>query len=68
MKILQFDPSIKYDTYRYTTWIKLIGLTYNIRVNVLLIANDTLYTLDNKEVDFTTLLRSNIIIDKHFFK
>ena len=40
--ILQFDESIKLDEFQYTAWRKLIGLHYNIWVDVLLISNNEL--------------------------
>jgi hypothetical protein len=64
MKILQFDVAIAMDSYRYTAWRKFLGEMYEIRVDVLLISDNKLFKLDGKEIDFATLSRSNIIVDK----
>ena len=64
--ILQIDPSIKDDKYKYTIWRKFIGKIYNIRVDVLLISDDNLYTLKNEKVNFDDLKRSNIVIDRQY--
>jgi len=45
---------------------KVIGKVYNIRVEVLLIYDDTLYTLDGREILFDSLKRSKIWIDKQY--
>ena len=66
MKILDFDHDIEYDEFTYTAWRKFLGETYNIRVDVLLIKNNMLYTLTGETVDFNTLERSNIIVDKKY--
>lgn len=65
-KILQFDNEIEFDEYHYTAWRKVIGEKYDIYVDVLLIKDGKLYTLDCMEVDFDTLGRSDVIIDKKF--
>lgn len=65
-KILQFDYSIKFDQYQYTTWRKLIGEIYGIHVDVLLISDDELVTLNGKTVNFNQLGRSEIVIDKKY--
>jgi protein associated with RNAse G/E len=36
-KILQFDMDIEFDKWRYTAWSKVLGKSYDIRVEVLLI-------------------------------
>ncbi len=64
--ILQLSELIKFDTYKYTAWRKFIGETYNINVEVLLINNHKLYTLDNKEIEFSELGRSNITVDRKY--
>lgn len=66
-KILQFDNEIEFDEYHYTAWRKVIGKKYGIYVDVLLIKDEKLYTLDCIEVDFDTLGRSNVIVDKNFW-
>lgn len=65
--ILQLDESIKFDNFKYTAWRKLIGETYNIWVDVLLIDDDkSLYTLNGTVVEFASLQRSSVIVDKSF--
>lgn len=64
--ILQFDESIKFDGFKYTAWRKLIGIHYNIWVDVLLISNNILVTLDGKTVDFSELGRSTVVVDKKY--
>lgn len=64
--ILQFEESIKFDHYKYTAWRKLIGEIYNIYVDVLLIHDNSLYTLNNENIDFNKLKRSSKIIDKNY--
>lgn len=66
MKILDFDHDIEYDEFTYTAWRKFLGETYNIRVDVLLIKNNILYTLNGETVDFNTLERSDIVVDKKY--
>ena len=70
--IIQFDKSIKYDNFKYTTWRNFIGQTYNIYVNVLLIDVKTrkLFTLNNKEIKFESLKRNNdcVIQSKYLAK
>jgi hypothetical protein len=66
MKILQFDMSIEFDEYRYTAWRKVIGITYGIRVDVLLINDSKLFTLEGKEIDFGSLGRSDVWVDKKY--
>lgn len=60
------DLSISNDNYKYTMWRRIVGKTYGIQVDVLLIIEDTLYDLDGYEVPFTTLERSSITVDKKF--
>lgn len=65
-RIIDFDHDIEMDNYRYTAWRKVIGVEYNIRVEVYLIHNMQLYTLDGKLVDFDNLGQSNILVDSKF--
>ena len=65
-KILQFDNEIEFDEYHYTAWRKVIGKKYGIYVDVLLIKDGKLYTLDCVEIDFDTLGRSDVMVDKKF--
>ena len=65
-KILDIDHKIEFDNYRYTAWRKVLGKSYNIRVEVYLIKNEKLYTLKGEEVDFNKLGRSDILVDKKF--
>jgi adenylate cyclase class 2 len=65
-KILQFDETIKLDSLKYTAFRKLLGITYNIYVDVLLICDDKLYTLQNEIIDFADLERSNVVVDKKY--
>jgi hypothetical protein len=65
MSILQFDMSIEFDQWRYTAWRKVLGVMHGIRVDVLLISSHRLFTLDGVEVDFDSLGRSDIWIDKN---
>ena len=65
-RILQFDLLIEFDNWRYTAWRKVLGQTYNIRVDVLLIDGNELFTLEGKEVLFEDLQRSDIWIDKEY--
>ena len=64
--ILQFDISIEFDIWRYTAWRKVIGVSHEIRVDVLLIQDNKLYTLEGQNVDFNSLGRSTVLIDKEF--
>ena len=64
--ILQIDLSIKIDKYRYTAWRKVIGITYGIRVDVLLICNNNLYKLNGEKVCFEYLGRSDVNVDKQY--
>ena len=64
--ILKFDYNIEFDMFRYTAWRKVLGQTYGIRVDVLLIKDDKLYTLSGKEKKFSDLGRSEHLIDKQF--
>jgi hypothetical protein len=64
--ILQLDLSIKDDQFRYTAWRKVIGITYNIRVEVLLINNNQLFKLDGSEVLFNDLGRSTVNVNKEY--
>lgn len=64
--ILQFQESIKLDPFKYTAWRKLIGQTYNIRVDVLLIGNDSLMKLDGSTVNFEELERSQVVVDQKY--
>lgn len=66
MKILDFDFDIESDEFTYTAWRKFLGKTYNIRVDVLLIKNGMLYTLSGNIIDFKTLGRSQILVDKKY--
>lgn len=65
MDILQFDMSIELDEWRYTAWRKVLDVKNNIRVGVLLIWDDKLFTIEGKAIDFNSLGRSNIWIDKN---
>ena len=64
--IIQLSESIKFDDYQYTVWRKFIGKVYNIRVDVLIIYDNKLYTLDNQIIEFNSLGRSNVIVDKKY--
>ena len=66
LKILKFDYSIEFDNYHYTAWRKVIGEIYGIYVDVLLIKESKLYTLDCKEIMFETLQRSDCVVDKKY--
>ena len=50
----------------YTAWRKLIGTEYDTRVNVFLIDDDHLITLDNREIDFNSFKRSNKVIHNKY--
>lgn len=66
-QLLQLDVSIKCDPYRYTAWRSLIGKTYNIQVDVLLISPEgVLYTLDGEVVKFEDVGRSTVVVDKTY--
>lgn len=65
-KILDIDHQIEFDDYRYTAWRKVLGNSYDIRVEVYLIKNEKLYTLKGEEIDFNKLGRSDIVVDKKF--
>ncbi len=56
--VLPLDAKIAGDPYRYTAWRKLIGELYGIRVDILLAKGGKLYTLDNDQVDFSKLKKS----------
>ena len=64
--IIQLDENIKLDEYKYTAWRKFIGESDNIRVDILLIHNDKLYTLKNELVEFESLGRNDVKIDKEY--
>jgi adenylate cyclase class IV len=65
--ILQLDFEITQDKYLYTAWRKIIGKSYDIWVDVLLIASDDkLYTLDGNVIHFDDLGRSNVVVDKKY--
>lgn len=64
--MLQLDKDIKFDNFKYTAWRKFIGTIYNIRVDVLLIYNNELFTLDGELVDFNSLGKSSINIEQKF--
>jgi hypothetical protein len=66
LKILDFDNTIENDGFTYTAWRRFLGETYKTRIDVLLIKNSTLYTLDGKIVDFNTLGRSDIWVDQKY--
>jgi hypothetical protein len=63
---IQIDKNIKFDNYKYTAWRKFIGDQYNIYVDVLLLHNDILYTLDNKIIDYNNIELSNIYVDQKY--
>jgi len=65
-KILKFDYEIEHDEYRYTAWRKVIGITYNIHVGIYLIHDDCLLTLAGDVVNFNSLGRSDVLIDKQY--
>ncbi len=64
MNIVQLEETIKFDNYKYTAWRKLLGETYGVYVDVLLIFDNELYTLDNRKIKFEDLGRSQIQISK----
>ena len=64
--VLQLDVNIKFDNYKYTAWRKLIGTVYNIIVDVLLIVDDQLCTLDGQMVEFDELDQSTVFVDKKY--
>jgi hypothetical protein len=75
MHIIHFDMTIEFDKWRYTGWRKVLGISHDIRVDVLGISHDIrvdvlliydnkLYTLDGAEIEFNSLGRSDIWIDK----
>lgn len=65
MSILQFDMSIETDQWRYTAWRKVLGTMHGIRVDVLLIHSHRLFDLNGTEVEFDSLGRSNVWVDKN---
>jgi hypothetical protein len=66
MKILKFDYDIEFDEYRYTCWRKVIGTVYKIYIDVLLIKDDKLYNLTGDEILFSSLERSDHLVDKKY--
>jgi adenylate cyclase class IV len=60
--IVQLDPVIAHDGYKYTCWRKLIGRAHNFRADVLLVTGDRLVALDGTGVDFDALGRSPRVI------
>ena len=66
MYMLQLDLDIKLDDHKYTAWRKLIGTIYGIKVEVLLIYEDVLYTLNNRKISFNDIGRSNTYVDKQY--
>jgi hypothetical protein len=66
LKILDLDHDIEEDEFTYTVFRRFVGETYNARIDVLLIKNNTMYNLKGDIVDFNTLSRSNILVDKTY--
>ena len=66
MYIIQLDESILDDDFKYTAWRKTIGMLYGTYIDVLLIKNNKLYTLNDKIVKFNNLKRSDLWVDKKF--
>lgn len=71
--ILQFDPKIAFNNYKYTSWRKFLGKLYNTYVDVFLIYKENeslkLVSLKNEEIDFNQLKMSNIIVsEEHLAK
>lgn len=64
--MLQLDLDIKFDNHKYTAFRKVIGKIYNIKVDVLLIHDNKLYTLNNNVINFNDIGRSNIYVDKKY--
>ena len=64
--ILQFDRNIGQDNYKYTAWRKTIGSAYDIRCDVLLIADNTLFDLAGNICKFDDLKRSEVVVSSQF--
>lgn len=62
--VLQLDLSIKDNGKRYTMWRKLVGQTYNIQCDVLLIVDNKLYDLQGNVI--TSVGRSDIYVHRSF--